>query len=360
MTQLRGSTYQLLLFVLAVFAFSIFFATFPVKAFGLEATSQTNQVLPPGGNACAAVSVTNFVPYIYDGALHSFEFTVPDASYVAVLGSVGNTQLPFNLMTRRVDSSGALRVHVDVQTTPIVGTLPLKITLLSARSGNPVCMTVVSAGVGSGPVAIQNIPSAHTVPTTVSVAPATPTAPSAPTAPAAPQKPRSPDPVPTTQKVLTTSTSEGSVVGSAFANLCSSEASAYRLWLILLVLYMLIVGAALWAEFPMSVAWARTPERIATIILALLLVLLAFWYFSISCRAALWMPLMAFLIAVLGLLAAFWNHPRVTQMLLIQEAKQTPEPAKSSSATIVTSQTKTTSTTIITPPAKTIVPPAKK
>ena len=357
MNQLRGSTYQLLLFVLALFAFSIFFATFPAKVFGLEATSQTNQILPPGGNACAAVSVTNFVPYVYDGALHSFEFTIPDASYVAVSGSVGNTQIPFNLMTRRVDASGALRVHVDVQTTPIVGTLPLKVTLLSARSGNPVCMTVVSAGVGSGPVAIQNIPSVNTVPTAVSVAPATPTAPSAPTAP---QKPSSPDPVPTSQKVLTTSTSAGSVVSSAFANLCSSEASAYRLWLILLVLYMLIVGAALWAEFPMSVAWARTPERIATIILALLLVLLAFWYFSISCRAALWMPLMAFLIAVLGLLAAFWNHPRVTQMLLIQEAKSTSELAKPSSATIVTSQTKTTSTTIITPPAKTVVPPAKK
>jgi cytochrome bd-type quinol oxidase subunit 2 len=120
---------------------------------------------------------------------------------------------------------------------------------------------------------------------------------------------------------------------NSLRNVCASDTSAYRLWLILLVLYALIVGAALWAEFPMSMAWARTPERIATIILGLLLLLLAFWYFSISCRAALWMPLMAFLIAVLGLLAAFWNHPRVTQMLLIQE-------------------TKAASTTIITPPAK--------
>ena len=77
----------------------------------------------------------------------------------------------------------------------------------------------------------------------------------------------------------------------------------------------------MWAEFPMSLSWARTPERIATIILVLLLLLLGFWYFSVSCRAALWMPLVAFLIAVLGLLAAFWNHPRVTQLLLIQETK---------------------------------------
>jgi hypothetical protein len=101
---------------------------------------------------------------------------------------------------------------------------------------------------------------------------------------------------------------------------------------------MLIVGAILWAEFPMSVPWARTPERIATIILVLLLLLLAFWYFSISCRAALWMPLVAFLVAVLGLLAAFWNHPRVTQLLLIQETK------------------KTTPNVIVTPPAKPVTP----
>ncbi|PIR84208.1 hypothetical protein COU18_00445 [Candidatus Kaiserbacteria bacterium CG10_big_fil_rev_8_21_14_0_10_51_14] len=108
----------------------------------------------------------------------------------------------------------------------------------------------------------------------------------------------------------------------ALNTLCVSEASAYRLWLILLVLFVLIVGAALWAEFPMSVSWARTPERIATLILVLLLLLLGFWYFSATCRAALWMPLVAFLIAILGLLAAFWNHPRVTQLLLSQNVKK--------------------------------------
>lgn len=337
MKQIGVSIYQLLLLVLAAAAFTLLLTAFPVKALALDATTQTSQVLPVGGNACSPVSATNFTPYIYDGALHSFEFTISDASYVALIGSTGNTSIPFNLMTRKTDASGMLRIHVDVQTTPIAGTLPLKVTLLSARSGSPVCLTVVSMGVGSGPVAIQNIPTVNTPPTTVSVAPATPPVASTP-------KPSPVTPVPTTQQVLTTSSSEGSVVAgiqNPFRNLCASDASAYRLWLILLVLYMLIVGAVLWAEFPMSVPWARTPERIATIILALLLLLLAFWYFSISCRAALWMPLVAFLVAVLGLLAAFWNHPRVTQLLLIQE-------------------TKTTSATILVPPAKTVNPPAKK
>ncbi len=342
MKHLSVSTYQLLFFVLAASIFTTLLVAFPVRASALEATAQTAQVLPPGGTSCTAVPVSNFTPYIYDGALHSFEFTLPDPSYVALLGSVGDTPLSFRLMTRRVDASGMLRVHVDIYTTPIVGTLPLQVTLLSAPSGK-VCLTTVSMSVGSGPVVVQNIPPVvSTTPTTPSTVSATPNQSSSVTP--APQPTSGSEPVvSTTEHVLTTSTATGSVLGTLqnpFRNMCASDASSYRLWLILLVLYMLIVGAALWAEFPMSLAWARTPERIATIILVFLLLLLAFWYFSISCRAALWMPLVAFLVAVLGLLAAFWNHPRVTQLLLIEETKPTPPPAKPSS------------TTIITPPAK--------
>jgi hypothetical protein len=80
----------------------------------------------------------------------------------------------------------------------------------------------------------------------------------------------------------------------------------------------------------MSWAWAQTPERVATAILVLLVLLLGFWYLSADCRAALWMPLVAFLIAILGLLAAFWNHPKMTRLLLIEEKTTTiitPPPA---------------------------------
>ncbi len=329
MKQVGVTTYQLFVLALAATALAFFLTAFPTNASALEVAAQTAQVLPVGGNSCAPVSVSGFTPYIYDGALHSFEFTVSDPSYVALLGSVGNTSIPFNLMTRRVDASGMLRVHADIGTTPIVGTLPLTVTLLSARTGSPVCMTVVSMSVGSGPVAIQSQP-ASTTTVTPSVAPITTVAKPAVKPTAAPSTTTA------TQAPTVTSAVPGPVVktvSNPLRNICSTDAGAYRLWLILLVLYTLIVGAALWAEFPMAAAWARTPERIATVILGLLLLLLAFWYFSISCRAALWMPLAAFLIAVLGLLAAFWNHPRVTQLLLIQE-------------------TKTTSATIITPPPK--------
>ena len=108
---------------------------------------------------------------------------------------------------------------------------------------------------------------------------------------------------------------------SPLKGLCATPASAYRLWLILLVLFALVVGGLLWLEFPVSWSWAQTPERVAAVILVLLVLLLGFWYLSASCRAALWMPLVAFLIAVLGLLAAFWNHPKMTQLFLLEEKK---------------------------------------
>lgn len=298
--------------------------TLPSTASALEASAQTRQLLPPGGNACAPIAATAFTPYIYEGALHSFDFTVPDASYVALLGSVGENPLPFRLMTRRIDSSGAVRIHVDVETTPIRGTLPLQVTLISARAGQPVCLGIVSINLGSGPVAPIAAPvSTPIVTPPKSVGTVTPPPIYTPDIGATPDtNPWAPSSTPGSSDATDNATAASvvSTVQSKLRDLCASEASAYRLWLILLVLFTLIVGALLWAEFPMSMPWARTPERVATFILVLLLLLLGFWYFSVACRAALWMPLVAFLIALLGLLAAFWNHPRVTQLLLIQDS----------------------------------------
>lgn len=312
---------RLVLFVLFASTLFVALSLSPTLASADVIASQTAQILPLGSNNCAPVSATGFTPYIYDGSLHSFEFTLSDSSYVALLGSVGNTSIPFNQMTRNAAPNGGVRIHVDITTTRIMGTVPLQVTLLSARTGQPVCVSIVSMSVGTGPVATQNIP-VYTPPVS---APTTPVRPSTPSS-----KPvaTSTTPVATTSAPIASTSATGSVIGTQnpLKDLCASETSAYRLWVILLVLYALIVGAALWAEFPMSLSWARTPERIATIILVLLLLLLAFWYFSVSCRAALWMPLLAFLIAVLGLLAAFWNHPRVTQLLLIQQ--QTTVPTK--------------------------------
>jgi hypothetical protein len=309
----RVSIYQSLFFAFMALALFTILGVMPGKASALDVASQTQQILPLGANNCAPIQVTNFTPYIYDNALNSFDFTVSDPSYVAVVGSVGNTSIPLSFMTRYTDASGGVRYHMDVNTTPITGTVPVTITLLSARAGQPVCASVIATKLGSGPVA---------------------TAPSAPVQKPAP----SVTPVPTKPTVsvsgstsAATSTAVVSVWQNPLKSICASAASAFRLWLILLVLFAIVVGGLLWLEFPMSWTWAQTPERVATYILVLLILLLGFWYLSPSCRAALWMPLVAFLIAILGLLAAFWNHPGVTRLLLIEEKKTviiTPPPAK--------------------------------
>jgi len=341
------SAYQLLIAASAVALFSVFLIL-PVKASALEVNTQTQQILPLGGNTCSPIEVTNFTPYVYNNNLSSLEFTVSDPAYVAVVGSVGNTSIPLRYMTRSMDVSGGVRYHIDVDNTPLTGTVPVTVTLLSARTGSPVCASVISVNLGSGEVVSTPIYTGN--PTTVTPAPVT-TAPNV-TAPTA---------TTSGEGNMTTATSSGApVVSSGMENplkgLCTSEASAYRLWLILLIIYALVVGGLLWLEFPVSWNWAKTPERVATIMLVLLVLLLGFWYVSSACRAALWMPLLAFLIAILGLLAAFWNHPRVTQLLLIEQKASpvitplppakpviiTPPPAVVKSTTTTTTTTSTT------------------
>ncbi|MEK7133719.1 MAG: hypothetical protein AAB804_01460 [Patescibacteria group bacterium] len=300
--------------------------TLPANVAALEVTAQTRQLLPPGSSSCAPISASAFTPYIYDGSLHSFEFTIPDASYVALVGSVGESSIPFELMTRQVDTSGAVRIHVDIETTPVGENLSLQVTLVSARAHQPVCLGVISVDLGPGEMAASATETPVTTPTeAVAAVTETVSAPvidvSSPDVDTAPETTLPPDLVVQEGADAASTASVVSTVQNQLRSLCSSEADAYRLWLILLVLFTVAVGLALWAEFPLSMPWARTPENVATFILVLLLLLLGFWYLSATCRAALWMPLVAFLIALLGLLAAFWNHPRVTQLLLIQDSK---------------------------------------
>jgi hypothetical protein len=312
MKQEGASLYQLLFAAFVAIALFTLLGAAPAKASALDVASQTQQILPLGGpNSCAPIQVSNFTPYVYDNALNSFDFTVSDASYVAIVGSVGNTSIPLNFFTRVQSTSSGVRYHVDINATPLTGTVPVVVTLLSARAGQPICASIIATSLGSGPVVGTYTPAP---------------APSGNPAPATPAKP-------TTTPVSGGGVSTGTATATSanvLKSLCASPASAYRLWLILLVLFAVVVGGLLWLEFPMSWAWAQTPERVATIILVLLVLLLGFWYLSAGCRAALWMPLVAFLIAILGLLAAFWNHPKVTRLLLIEEKTTTiitPPPA---------------------------------
>lgn len=319
--------YQLFFVSVVSILFTGMFLMIPASAFAAEITGQAVQILPQGGNSCATVSVGGFKPYIYGGSLDTFEFTVSDPSYTALVATVGNTSVPFNFMTRRVDSAGVLHILVSLNSTPVIGTLPIKITLLSAKgAGQPVCALVASASVGSG--ALQTItgsgsggagtsggtPTGMTATSYGAYAKATPEA-----GPVATEE----KPTVTTSPTPTASTSLLGTVAKtseSMKNLCASQSGAIGLWIILLALYAIIIAALLWASWPASWAWVRTAEWLTAGILTPLVILLAFWYAIASCRGTWWIPVAAFVIAIAGLFAAFWNHPRV-QLLLAEQKK---------------------------------------
>jgi hypothetical protein len=187
-----------------------------------------------------------------------------------------------------------VRIHVAVQPAIVSANIPVTVTLLSAKTGQPLCAAILSTNLGSAPSTVPSNPSSN--PSTTSGS--TPSHTSHPVV----SKPVTHPTTPTTPQGTVASSATSTIVPGTtngmhnpVKGLCSSETGAYRLWLVLLVLYALIVGGLLWLEFPMSWSWAQTPERVATAILVILILLL-------------------------GLLAAFWNHPRMTQLLLIENS----------------------------------------
>lgn len=323
MKPIANLTMRVVFWGLAFSVLAVAMAVVPLKADAAEIGVQTQQILPPGGaNTCVQMSVTAFTPYMYDNALHSFEFTVPDASYVAVGGSVGGTFTPLRLMTRRINPSGALRVHVDIATTPIRGTVPIQVTLLSSRGpGSPTCLSVVSMSI-SGPTQSSSpatSPATVIPPTSIGTLPQT----SRPASSTSESVATGSSSSATANSASSTAAARGtSVLQTSFANICSSQEGTYRLWLVLLGLYILIAVALLWPEWPSTWVLVRRPEwRLAGLLIPLVL-LLALWYFSPTCRSAWWMPLVAVAIAAIGSFMALRNDPRMNQLLLIEPPKK--------------------------------------
>lgn len=298
-------------------SFSSVFITFAVASILLStafpastsAAVRTAQLIPPGGNECVQIPVHNFTPYIYDGALHSFEFTVPDGAYVGISGAVGETAIPYNQITRRIEPSGALRVHVDTPTTPVRGILNIGITMLSSEGpGEPVCVSIFSTGLAidgtmhAPAPASKPAPSPAPAPVVVTPKPVSPTPePQAPT-PAPQAKPTSTQAAPTA-----TSVSPFISVQKALKDVCGNDSNALRLWVVLLIVYALIVLAAIFGQSKLPAA-LQTQEWVATAIVVPFLLLFALWYFAEACRSSAWIPVVATVIALAGLSAAFWER----------------------------------------------------
>ena len=288
----------------------------PSFASAAEVSVQTAQLLPPGSNTCAPASVTGFTPYVYDGSLHSFEFTVGDSSYVAIAATVGNVNIPFNQMTRMGAATGAVRIHADLPSMPVRGSLPILVTMLSAKgSGQPVCITSVattltpSGGLSLTPPSLAPSPTPVTPPTTGTTAP-------------------KPTPAPASAVKPATTTGVGAketATSAAFAttqnilkDICAG-AGADRLWFILLAVFVAIVAFAVFGQSQLPPAM-RTQEWTAAAIVVPFLLLFGLWYFAESCRTSPWVPVIATIIALAGLAIAFWERgakgPQSTQTVI--------------------------------------------
>lgn len=280
------------LFATAGVIFIVLFSSImPVFASAAEvsanAGAETVQLLPPNvGNTCAPLATPIFKAYVYDNAVNSFDVTIADASYVAIAGSVGETQIPFNFMTRFVDASGVLHMHVDTPAASVRGTLPVSLTLLSVRTDGTVCAATVSASlIGSGSTASSGNSNNGGHGTYV---------------PPVKEKPSTGGTVVTPTNTNTGSSDETVVkstgVQNTLAKVCATTSGATRLWTVLLAIYLLIVAATILAQ-PTSKPTDQSTVLLGAAIVIPLLVLFGVWGSAAACRVGVWAPIAALLIA---------------------------------------------------------------
>jgi len=301
-----------LYFIVISFALSIFFFS-PIRAHAATDTL-VEQVIPPSANnsACAQLQVSELHPYIYEGALHSFEFTISNPTYVALGGTVGDSPVDFQYMSRWQDAQGMLRIHVDIPSTSLERDLPIHIVLLSG-TGQVTCAASVSSIV---PAVYQpHYPTNTGGGTPISNPPVTTGgSPSTPTGQTGNEG----------QGTVGTSgeaTSAPMFVGAlhSLGNLCQ-VGGASRLWIVLVVLYALFV-LTLILQRPDSFG-ERTLEWNIALILVLFLGLVAFWYLSLSCRTGPWAPAASTGIAVIGLVGLMILGRPMTRPVLLLEKKE--------------------------------------
>lgn len=328
----------------------------PGMSFAAIANVTTGVIIPAGTQTCQSPVISGVTPYIYNGHLDSFDLTVSDASYVAVLGSVGQQGIPLRNMLRRINPDGSLKIHVDINSVS-GGTVPVSLTMLSSLPGAPTCVTVVSfpvEGLTGAPVTQTTYPSAPSHPTQPSSHPSTTTT--------------------GTSSPGTAATSAPPTVGGglqgALSRVCDA-AGAYQLWFILLALFMVGIGLVAFAEPPLT---RKSTELPAALIIVPLVLLLLFWYAVPACRVAVWIPIVLLIAAALALLAAYREKTpgggSTPSKQLPAPKPETPKPSTPTAAAIPMPAGKSTvpmkttqTTTVITQnkaeQTKTVVTPTK-
>ena len=272
---------------------------------------QTRQLLPPNGTSCTALSVTSITPYVYGGALNSFDVTIDNPSYVALIGTVGNEPIGFQYMTRDITANGQLRIHVDVP-IQLSNSGVITISLLSSQGGIT-CASTISfgiAGIQSGAAAgTTGGPSNGHVGGTGTVKPVNTGAGKTPTVTKA------------TSSATTTVTGSAPVVNTSLQNTLNKACmatGALQLWFILIAAFIVICALTALNEAYLTVRSEYLP---AALILAPLLVLLGFWFIASACRGSIWVPVLLLIAAAAGLLATFRNHKAIAKIIELPPAK---------------------------------------
>ncbi len=298
---------------------------------------ETAQVLPPGQTtACQTPQVGVFTPYVYDGALQSFDLSLSDPSYVAVVGSAGETSIPFTLMTRQIQSDGYLRIHADID-VPIASTLPVTVTLLSAN-GQVTCVSVISTTVSA-----SEAPVSTNTPTTETEGPGATSYPSGPMGSGSGSEPGTLSEGDYSSAVqppagglsgTATGAMATSVVSSSIGDMRTNlkdmcvSMSPTNLWVILLVIYAIIVAGATLGEVPNKGTY-KTELMTAAVVVPLVL-LFGLWYFADSCRTGAWVPVVTIVIALVGLYAAFRKSPQMTSIIPLPAGSSQPSSSSTS------------------------------
>lgn len=298
----------------------VLLAALPLAAHA-DVKVSVDQVVPPQGESCAVLGVTEITPYIYDGALHSFDVTVSDASYVVLSAEVGGVSVPFSQVSRWFDQSQGVRMHIDIESQYLLSDTPITVTLMSAHSGaqGATCIATVTS-------IVHAIPGASI--------PATPTSPSEvkPTAHAPESgagypwshitygtKPEPAAPA-TTAPATSSATSAPALITAihSLGDLCATGSGPAKLWIILLVLYAVFV----WFLVSQKRGVGESRDWSVALVVAAFLALLFFWYISAVCRTGSWAPIVATVIACAGLIALTQSDGKGTDLLLLQDAKK--------------------------------------
>ncbi|MBI5470602.1 hypothetical protein HY968_04795 [Candidatus Kaiserbacteria bacterium] len=280
-----------------------------------------SQILPPGQNACAAITLSDIQAHVYNGSLDSFDFTVSDPSYVAIAASAGDVSVPFYFMTRWANADGSLRMHVDMPESPRGPDVTIRVTLLAAlkdsTGASQTCayslsglVTGIMAPTPYVPIVSYEYPS-----DTVTTMPP----------PVITEGDKGGDiggiqgTTSSTTTVPQIETTGAVTATNALNNLCL-VGGASKLWAILLVLYLIFVLTLVLQKFDEASLYSR--EWNVALILAIFVGLLLFWYVSAQCRTGSWAPALATLIAIVGLIATMLKPEIQHQILLLKEPRK--------------------------------------